>query len=166
MKRALIIIDMQNGVFGLTKPVFGKDALIDNVRKAIEYARTHGITVVFSFHSNATFLRRDSAGYLLVPPLAVADGDIVIEKTHPDIFSNPRLEEILAEKKIGSLLVTGLISNGCVQQACKTALAKGFQVTLLQDAHSTFYAGAEKMIRRVNTEMEQLGACVILINEL
>ena len=55
MKQALIVIDMQNGVFA-RRPVYRKDTLIGNVRSALQHAGDHGYPVIFSLHANNTFL--------------------------------------------------------------------------------------------------------------
>ena len=119
---------MQNGVFSLKRPVYRKNALIENVRKTIRFAREHGIPVVFSLHENDTFLRAGTAGHRLI--------------------------------------VAGVISNGYVRRACQSALEKGYSVTLVKDAHSTFYGNAEKAVGRVNREMESAGARVVPAEEL
>ena len=166
MKRCLIVIDMQNGVFSLKRPVYRKDALVENVLKTIRFARDHGISVVFSQHENDTFLRTGSDGHRIVDALSVREEDTVIRKPRPDIFAGTNLDETLRQRGISSLMITGVISNGCVRHACQSALEKGYSVTLVKDAHSTFYAGPEKVITRVNREMELAGASILTAEEL
>lgn len=158
MRQCLIVIDMQNGIFSMKRPVYRRDALVKNVGKAVRFARERNIPVVFSLHENNTFLKTVSEGHRMIDELRAKRGDTLIRKSHPDIFTGTGLEEILKRLGITSLIVAGVISNGCVREACETALAKGYSVTLVEDAHSTFYASAEKVIDRVNLEMERAGA--------
>ncbi|MBN1778074.1 MAG: cysteine hydrolase [Clostridiales bacterium] len=166
MKQCLIVIDMQNAVFALKRPLYRKEKLIENVGKAIRLARERGIQIIFSLHENDTFLKKGTDGHRLVEPLAVSQDDLVVNKPRPDIFDGSNLEETLREMGVTSLIVTGVISNGCVKTACLSALKKGFDVTLVKDAHSTCYANAEKIIGRVNRDMESTGAHVIPVDEL
>lgn len=41
------------------------------------------------------------------------------------------------------------------------ALKYGFDVVLVTNAHSTFYANAEKVIQKINEEIEKAGGTVI-----
>ena len=166
MKQCLIVIDMQNAVFALKKPVYRKDKLIENVAKAVRTAREHGMQIIFSLHENDTFLKKGTDGHQLLEPLVVLDGDLVVNKHRQDIFDGSNLEETLRDMGVASLIITGVISNGCVKTACLSALGKGFDVVLVKDAHSTCYANAEKIIGRVNRDIEVAGARVIPADEL
>ena len=166
MKQCLIVIDMQNGVFSLKRPVYREDALVEAVQKTVRFARNHGIPVVFSLHGNGTFLREGTAEHQVIGALHVENGDILIRKSKPDIFDGTNLDTVLRQRGISSLIVAGVISNGCVRRACESALAKGYAVTLAEDAHSTFYAGAEKVIAQVNREMERAGVRLLLAGGL
>lgn len=166
MKQCLIVIDMQNGVFSLKRPVHRKDALVENVLKTIRFAREHSIPVVFSLHENGTFLRAGTAEYQLIGALSVREEETIIRKSQPDVFAGTNLDEALRRRGISSVIVAGVISNGCVRRACQSALERGYSVTLVKDAHSTFYNNADKVIGRVNREMESAGARVVPAEEL
>ncbi|HPJ02809.1 MAG TPA: isochorismatase family protein [Candidatus Limiplasma sp.] len=166
MKQALLVIDMQHGVFMLKRQVFRKNTLLENVMKTIRLAKEKQIPVIFSLHQNDTFLREGSAGFQLEYPLQAAQEDSVIIKTNPDVFRDTEPLEILRERSISSLIITGIISNGCVRTACLSALNYGFTVTLVKDAHSTFYTNAEKLIGRINMEMQDAGVRIITAEDL
>ena len=74
----------------------------------------------------------------IIPELEPSNADIFVMKTHPSIFIETRLEQILDEVKSKKLYICRLITNGCIKQACIEALEKGYAVTLIIDAHSTF----------------------------
>lgn len=166
MKHCLIVIDMQKGVFGLKRAVHGEEQLIQNVQTAIRFAREHNVRVMFSLHENDTFLKPGTPGHPIIGDLDVLEGDTVIRKKHPDIFTDTNLIDILEQDHISSVIIVGLISNGCVMRACQSALDHRLNVILLKDAHSTFYNHAEEIIERVNREMERAGASVVSADEL
>lgn len=64
------------------------------------------------------------------------------------------------------MIVAGLLSNGCVRDACLGALKRGYAVCLLRDAHSTVYQNAKKIIGDVNREMEAAGVRVIGVDQI
>jgi len=162
----LIVIDMQKGVFGLKRPVYHERELIEHVKTAVRLARQSGFPVMFSLHENNTFLQPDTPGHGLRNELDILPGDTVIRKKHPDVFAETNLEEILEKNQISTIIIAGLISNGCVRCACLAALAKGFRVVLVKDAHSTFFGDPAKIIEQINTELEAAGARIVAAGEL
>ena len=166
MKQALIVIDMQNGVFSLKRPVYRKDALAASVKKAVRFARNNGMPVMFSLHENDTFLRRGTEGHRLIDALEARAGDLAVHKSQPDIFVDTDLDAVLRRRGIAALIVTGVISNGCVRRACQSALEKGYSVTLVKDAHSTFYANAATIVERINLEMKRAGVRLVSVDAL
>lgn len=166
MKYCLIVIDMQKGVFSLKQRVENAPEMMRNIQLALACARQHGIDIVFSQHANDTFLRPGSEGHALVDSLSVMPGDNVLAKAQPDILTGTGLAERLRERHITALIIAGLISNGCVQRACLSALALEFEVVLLSDAHSTFYRQANKVVARVNSAMAAAGVRLLSTAEL
>jgi nicotinamidase-related amidase len=160
MKYCLVIVDMQKGIFELKQPVCGAESLVQNISRAVRFAREKGIAVAFSRHENNSFLKCGTAGHDIIDALEACEGDSIIPKKHPDVFADTRLDDILKTEGIGGLIVTGLISNGCVKDACLSALKRGYEVILLSNAHSTFYSGGNKIVEAVNREMEKAGARV------
>ncbi|ASY64696.1 Isochorismatase [Sinorhizobium sojae CCBAU 05684] len=60
--------------------------------------------------------------------------DFDVLKTRSDSFSSPELEGYLAEKQIGTLLLTGLDGSYCVQATANGALNRGYRVEIVEDA--------------------------------
>lgn len=69
--------------------------------------------------------------------------------------SNPDLADKLKAEGITSISAFGIQSECCVQETCRGALAAGFDVTLLQGAHSTYDIGAKSAVD-VEKEVESL----------
>lgn len=162
----LLVIDMQTGVFGLKRPVFRERELVENVQAAVAFARSGGIPILFSLHENKTFLRPGTPRHGMAKGLEILRGDTVIRKKHPDIFKETNLEETLRKNRVSTVILAGLISNGCVRDACLSALARGYRVVLVRDAHSTFYANAAHMIEQTNAEMAAAGALPVAAGDL
>jgi isochorismate hydrolase len=60
-----------------------------------------------------------------------------VEKSYGDSFENTRLEDVLAELEVGRLLVTGAHTDACIRSTLHGALARGYDATLVSDAHTT-----------------------------
>lgn len=166
MKHCLLVVDMQKGIFELKQPVYDKVNIVRNVKLAAEYAREKGIKVFYSRHENSTFLKRGTDGCEIIDDLKTHEDDIVIAKKHPDIFKDSEFDEVLKREGISSIIIMGLISNGCVRAACLSAMQRDYNVILLSDAYSTFSKDAEKIIGRTNREMEEAGVRIMKANEL
>ena len=162
----LLVIDMQKGIFTLKQAVYQKEILIAKTKAALNFARDSGMTVIFSRHENSTFLKKGTQGYPIIDELEIRTGEPVMEKRHPDIFMDTGLYDLLREKDISSVMIAGLISNGCVRASCLSALNRHYEVILIEDAHSTFYSDGEKIIRDVNVQMEKAGAHICPAEEL
>ena len=165
-KYGVIIIDMQNGVFNLKQPVYQAQLLVENIKSQLNAARLNQITIIFTQHDNKTFLQKGSNDWEIIEELAPGTDELFVYKSSPSVFNGTDLENLLKERKINHLIISGLITNGCVQQACTEALHKDYHVTLVSDAHSTFYKKAGKVIKDWNDQIEELGATVIDTREL
>jgi nicotinamidase-related amidase len=165
MTYALLVIDVQKAIFEMKQPVFATDELISNIKSAVSIARTNGIRMIFSQHENKSFLQKGTRGYEIVDDLGIRESDIVLPKKHPDIFLDTGLDDMLKEQGVETVIIAGLISNGCVKEACLSALKKGYSVCLLSGAHSTFYKNAKNIIEETNREMEAAGVCVMTVEQ-
>jgi nicotinamidase-related amidase len=160
-KNCLIVIDMQVGIFHLKQPVFKKDALIQNVRSLLHAAREKRFPIIFTQHENATFLKSHSSDWEIIPAVAPRGDDMRILKGRPSIFEGTELEPTLKTFNVQHLIMCGLITNGCVQQACVEAIGKEYMVTLISDAHSTFNKRPEKIIKTWHGKLNNMGVQVI-----
>lgn len=72
----------------------------------------------------------------LWPGLAVADGDLVVEKTASSAFFPGRsaLPGLLAERGVDTVLVTGTVTNVCVEASVRDAATLDHRVILVADA--------------------------------
>jgi nicotinamidase-related amidase len=130
--RALLVVDVQTGVVAAA---FARDAIVANIKRAVEKARAAAQPVIWIRHAGAN-LEPGSGAWQIVPELSPAVGETIVEKRYPDAFEDTVLEEILARQKIGRLIVTGAQSDGCICSTLHGAIARGYDAILVSDAHT------------------------------
>lgn len=132
-KSALLVIDVQVGVVGDS---FERDAKIANISTAINKARAESIPVIWVQHSDEELVL-ESADWEIVSELSPLPSEPRIRKTFRSSFEETKLEEVLSELGVSHLYVCGAETNNCVRHTSHTALEKGYDVTLISDAHTT-----------------------------
>ncbi|HEY2837122.1 MAG TPA: isochorismatase family protein [Rhizomicrobium sp.] len=130
---ALLVVDVQAGVVARSHAT---GAVVANIKHVVEKARAGGVTVIWVRHANE-WLKPGSDVWQIVPELSPALSEPMVEKIYPDAFEETVLEDILAELKVGRLVVTGLQTDECIRSTLHGALAKGYDATLVGDAHTT-----------------------------
>lgn len=130
---ALIVIDVQNRVVA---NAHARDEVVANINSLVDRARAAGAPVVWVQHVSEE-LPRGSDDWRLVPELAPAPGEPVIEKAYPDSFEETDLEAVLARLRVGRLIVAGAQTDACVRSTLHGALVRGYDAILVKDAHTT-----------------------------
>lgn len=138
MSTALLIIDMQHALCFGEEAAFESERVIDRINMVAEQARAADAPVVLIQHEEeGGSLRFGSEGWQLASGLVIAPGDLRMRKTTPDSFHRTELLQRLQERGISRLLICGLQSDFCVDTTTRRALALGYEVVLVADAHST-----------------------------
>lgn len=132
-KAALLVIDVQNGVMATG---WSKDQVIENCARLVEHAHASDMPVIWIQHQ-AEDLPRDSEKWQLVPELAPNEGDLHVYKEHCDSFAATELRQLLGNLDIGHVTICGAQTNACVRATTYRAAGEGFDVTLVEDAHTT-----------------------------
>ncbi len=130
---ALVVIDVQNGVVAGNHD---RDAVVGRIAGLVDRARSEGISVVWVQHSSDE-LPRGSDQWAYVPELPQRDGEPVVHKTYGDSFEGTDLEDVLAGRGVGRLVVAGAQSDACIRSTIHGAFTRGYDVTLVGDAHTT-----------------------------
>ena len=154
---ALLVVDVQRGLFDRPVPVYQAEELLATINALISAWRENGQPVVFIQHANRKMLARDSAGWALHPALDFREGDLRVDKTRGDAFQETGLADLLHSRGVDQVVVTGLVSQGCVRATCQGALAHGFRVLLVEDAHSSYRRDAEEIIQHWNHKLAEQG---------
>jgi nicotinamidase-related amidase len=130
---ALVVVDLQNGV---VEGAHERDAVLANVAGLVEKARREQIPVVWVQHSDAQ-LARGSDDWQIVPDLAPGDAEPLVEKNYNDAFDDSTLETVLSGLAVGRLVLVGAQTDACIRSTLHGALVRGYDATLVGDAHTT-----------------------------
>jgi nicotinamidase-related amidase len=130
---ALLVIDVQNGVVG---GAHERDAVVANVGSLVEKARKERVPVVWVQHSDKG-LARGSDDWRIVPELTPGDAEPLVEKNYGDSFEDTNLETVLSALGVGRLVVVGAQTDACVRSTLHGAFVRGYDATLVSDAHTT-----------------------------
>ncbi len=159
MKRALLVIDVQNEYFGGKLPVSYPAGSLPNIIAAMDAAQRNGIPVAVIQHSgpeSSPVFARGSEGWKLHPEIASRQRTTLIEKTLPGSFTGTDLEKWLLGIGADTVVITGYMTQMCCDTTARQALHLGFGVEFLSDATGTLaisnYAGsvtAEELHRAI-----------------
>ena len=130
---ALLVVDAQNGV---VEGAYRRDAIVANIGSLVEKARRERVPVVWVQHSDEQ-LARMSDGWRIVPELTPGDAEPLVEKRYGDAFEDTTLETVLAGLGVGRLVVVGAQTDACIRSTLHGAFARGYDATLVSDAHTT-----------------------------
>ena len=130
---ALLVIDVQKGVMAGSTDRAG---VVERIGALVERARTEGVPVGWVQHSSED-LPRGSEQWEYVHELRRAEGEALVHKQYGDSFEGTDLDEVLAAAGVGRLVVTGAQTDSCVRSTIHSGFARGYDVTLVGDAHTT-----------------------------
>ncbi len=153
-KQALLLIDIQQGMFGPEEVCHNSDRLLANAAELLNRSRAAGLPVFHVQHcEEGGSLAHNSAGWRIRPEVAPRAGEPVIEKWACSAFYKTDLDERVRAAGIGRLVIAGLQTEFCIDTACRVAQSLGYAVTLAGDAHSTMdnpVLSADQIIRHHN----------------
>lgn len=162
MEAVLLVIDVQKGLFNRPIPIYHAEMLLENINRLIEYARINDIPVCFVQHANKSMLVEETDDWQLHPGLHLAEPVWRITKRHGSAFQDTSLEGELQKRNIRTVLVTGLVTHGCVKSTCEDARKRGFEVVLVSDGHSNYHRQAPEVIAEWNQKLSDDGTVKLL----
>ena len=145
MKKALLIIDLQNDYFpGGKFPLWNTEATLSNIEKAIHEAGKKSIPIIHIQHvanpemGISPFFNQGTEGVAIHPRILAAapDGPVIV-KEFADSFLHTNLEETLSELGITELLVCGMMTQNCVTHTAISKSAEKYKVSILADCCTT-----------------------------
>ncbi|MEO7151652.1 MAG: isochorismatase family protein [Burkholderiaceae bacterium] len=156
----LIVVDVQVGV---VREAWDAARVIGNVVRAVERARAQDVPVLWVQHTSDE-LPAGSAPWQWVPELVPAPGEPLIAKRYESSFEATPLEAELARLGATHIVLAGAQSNWCIRATAYGALERGYDLTLVKDAHTTgdidFEDGSviegENIVRELNVAMTWL----------
>jgi nicotinamidase-related amidase len=130
---ALLIVDVQRDVVA---GAHDRDGVIANINTLLDRARGTGTPVIWVQHADEG-LPEGSDGWQYVNELQREDSEPLVHKSFGDSFEETDLEALLAERKVGHLVVSGAQTDACIRSTLHGALVRGYDATLVADAHTT-----------------------------
>jgi nicotinamidase-related amidase len=132
-KAVLVVVDVQTGVM---RGAWDAGRIIHNVSHAVERARSLAVPVIWVQHSDKD-MPIDSADWQWVPELKPAAGEPLIHKRFESSFEETTLEQELHEAGATHITLAGASTNWCIRATAYAALDRGYDLTLIKDAHTT-----------------------------
>jgi len=129
----LLVVDVQVGVM---RDAWESPRVIRNVCRTVERARAESVPVLWVQHSDAD-LPEGSDRWQLVPELVPAAGEPILHKHFNSSFEQTPLDEELARLGATHVVLAGAATNWCIRATAYGALERGYDVTLVKDAHTT-----------------------------
>jgi len=159
-KSVMVVVDVQVGVM---KEAWEAQRVIQNVSRAVERARSEAVPVIWVQHSNQE-LPMGSGQWQWVPELAPVEGEALIHKKYNSSFEQTSLDSELASLGATHIVLAGAATNWCIRATAYGALDRGYDLTLVEDAHTTesmqldsgVMIEAETVIQELNIVMKWL----------
>lgn len=138
-KSAVLVIDVQNGLFGSSPPPFEADAVLEQINRVLARARRAGLPIFFLQHDGdaSENVAPLTNGWRLHDRLLVDPADKIIRKTTCDSFYKTSLEADLRSREISRLFIMGYATDFCIDATVRSAASKEFEVVVISDAHTT-----------------------------
>ncbi|HUL66275.1 MAG TPA: isochorismatase family protein [Burkholderiaceae bacterium] len=132
-KAALLVVDVQVGVVA---NAWDRNRVVENIALAVRRARDADVAIVWVQHQDDE-LKPDTPAWCWVPELQPASGDIRIHKGFNSAFEGTGLLSELDRLGVSRIFLAGAATNWCIRATAYGALERGFDLTLLSDAHTT-----------------------------
>jgi len=151
-RSALLVIDMQK--FFLKKEshsyIPAAIAIVPNINLIIKNYREQNFPIIFTFHAYEVDEEPGVMGrwwgdmFRVNNPLSeihssidLSKDDIVLRKNRYSAFIGTDLEKILKEKKIDTLVITGIMTHLCCETTARDAFMRDYDVYFVVDATAT-----------------------------
>jgi nicotinamidase-related amidase len=136
------------------------NVVIPNTQKLLATCREAGIQVIYpriaSLVSDCRDVSLEHKRIKLMAPAKSREADIldeikpleneiVISKGASGVFNSTAIDQILRNLGIDTLLMTGVVTNYCVETAVRDAGDRGYNVVLIEDACAAMTAEHQRM---------------------
>ena len=160
-KTALLVIDVQRALFTRPNPIYKANQLIEAINLIVDRSHLFGVKVIYVQHANQSFLKEGTEGWQFHPGLTRGEGDAQIQKKQGNAFLDTTHQSELEVRGIQNLLITGLVTQGCIKATCLGGLERGYRIFLVEDGHSNYNQEAAAVIEKWQKELELAGVEII-----
>lgn len=138
MKKALIIIDIQNDYFpGGTMELHKSTEAACNCKKVLDLFRKNKELIIYIQHialkPNAVFFLPETKGVEIHEGVKPLEGEIILQKHFPNSFRETSLEDILKKNGITNIVFAGMMTHMCVDTTVRAAFDLGYSSTVVGD---------------------------------
>jgi len=165
-KSALLVIDVQRALFTRPTPVYEDRQMIGIINGLVDRAHLYNLSVIYIQHSNKNLLIEESDGWKLHPAMKPIDGDYSVYKKHGNAFQDTTLQSILESRGITNLIITGMVTQGCIRATSLGGIELGYQVFLVKGGHSNYNKDAPRVIEEREAELEGAGVHLVHTDQL
>lgn len=148
---ALMVVDMQNYFLNPEEHAFvpSSPVILPNILKLMEVCTAYGMPVILTRHVNT----RADSGLMGIrwhevikeeDPLSNIHEDIekiggeVLNKSQFDAFHDTNLEKRLKAAGVKQIIMTGVMTNLCIESTARSAFVKGFEAIIPVDATAAY----------------------------
>ena len=139
MADALLIIDMQTGLYDGPEKPYARERLLEIINQLIQRARNANAPIFVARHTGpqGSPIAAGSPLWQLWHGLDVDESrDHLFNKTRPSCFLGTALAQQLNAAQVNELVVVGMKTQFCVDTTCRVAVELGFSVVLPEDGHT------------------------------
>lgn len=142
MKKALLIIDVQNDYFdGGKNPLYKSVETATIIKNILSEFREKNLPIIHIQHIStrpeANFFIKNTEGSNIHPFVEPQNSEKVIIKNYPNSFKNTELLKYLEENKIEELIICGMMTHMCVAATTKAAFDYGYKCEVIADGCTT-----------------------------
>jgi len=175
-RAALLVLDMQRYFLDEASHAFIPSVLpvLPRIVFLVEAWNAHRRLVLFTRHTNTPqdagmmalwwkeLIQPDKPESAIIPEVHPECG-IVIEKNQYDAFYGTQLEEILRDRGVEQVVITGVMTHLCCETTARTAFGRGFEVFFAVDGTATY---TEALHRATLLNLAHGFAIPILVDEV
>lgn len=157
LNQALLVIDAQQELIDgneKEKAVLNKSTLLNNINSVIKKAMVSNSLVVFIRDKDVA--EGSGEGFEIHQDIDIPAKAMIFDKEATNSFYGTPLLEFLQDNHIKHLVVMGCKTEHCIDTAVRMATVSGFDVTLVEDGHSTTDSQSLKAGQIINHHNEIL----------
>ncbi|MDO5088276.1 MAG: cysteine hydrolase family protein [Leptotrichiaceae bacterium] len=142
MKKALIIIDVQNDYFPNGKSeLFQSEEVLEKIIQILKYFRKNGFPVYYIKHiskkEGAGFFLPNTKGAEIHEKIRPLSKEKVIVKHFHNSFFKTELHKELQKDSINELVICGMMTHMCVDTTVRAGKDLGYNIILIEDGCTT-----------------------------
>jgi bifunctional isochorismate lyase/aryl carrier protein len=150
---ALLVLDMQRYFLEPNSHAYipSAKAILPGIQALVQAYGKLGLPIIFTRHSNISqdsgmmerwwrdSIRANTPLSEIDPELDLSKG-IVVQKSQYDAFYKTALEEMLHNRRVRQVVISGVMTHLCCETTARSAFVRGFEVFFLIDGTATYNA--------------------------